>query len=93
MQNFKVEMVKHVECNLSADQWELYTNSFPREEIEAVADKINKAFSFNYNELRLNRTQFIATMEKTLMQYKEFGAADTEPYRVLWTLTEAAYNG
>jgi len=93
MNNFRVEMVKHVECNLSASQWELYTNSFPREEIEAVADKINKDVKFYFNECRLGRQQFVAAMEKVLMQYKEFGAADTEPRRVLWTLAEEAYNG
>lgn len=93
MQNFRVKYVRQVICDLSADQWELYTSSYPRLEIQTVADTLNNAFMQYFNVEKLPRDTLIVKMDKLQAEYAKYGANDTEPRRILWHLTEKAYNG
>lgn len=93
MINFTVKNVKKVHCDLSASQWELYTSAYPRLEIEGVANLINQAFMRNFNVNAYDREAFRLVMEETLSLYSKYGASDTEPRSVLYSLIEEAYNG
>ena len=92
MVNFKVEYVKRVTCDLSASEWGLYTSTFPRAEIESVADSLNDAFMKYFNEDKLSREELLVKMDRMQASFAKYGANDTEPRTVLWHLSEKAYN-
>lgn len=90
MNNLTIKTVRTVTCNFSADQWELYTNAFPREVIEGVADQLNEYLT----ELVTN--DYTVRQSEDLMHIKMkslaiYGAYDSEPLRFLERVLEEIY--
>lgn len=78
MHNLTIVIKKDVTCNFSADQWGLFTNSFPRDEIEGVANKLNDQLNdYVNNDYSMKETR--DGMFNYLAQWTRYGAFDTEP--------------
>lgn len=82
MHNLTIEIRKIVKVNFSADQWELYTNSYPRDEIENIADALNNALQ-DYVNNDYTIIEARGGMHNVMCNYKEYGAYDSEPRALL----------
>lgn len=85
-----IRMSAAVNVNLSAQQWELYTESFPRHTIEKVASYLNNRFNQGYNQgmSRGDLEMFVTSLMST---FRIYGAANSEPRAVLNTLLKKVY--
>ena len=88
MRNLTV-VPKVTECNLTADQWELYTAIF---NCNKAARALNSAFKRLVNS-GMDRVKVYHEMAKVMDKYSAYGAADSEPYYVLEDLLKAVYGG
>jgi hypothetical protein len=90
MNNLTIKTVRSVTCDFSADQWELFTHSFPRCEIEEVANQLNayltKLVNSNYD---LRQTEDL--MHHKMKSFAIYGAYDSEPLRFLELVIEEIY--
>jgi hypothetical protein len=77
MHNLTTETKRVVTANFSADQWGLYTTTFPRDEIEDVATKLNTRLNDYVNE-DYTKAQTMAGMHDIMLNYKYYGAYDSE---------------
>lgn len=90
MNNLTIKTVRTVTCDFSADQWDLYTNAFPRGVIENVANDLNSYL----NELANNgytKREIEDLMHIKLKSLAEYGAYDSEPLRFLERVLEEIY--
>ena len=90
MHNLTIETKRIVKCDFSADQWGLYTYTFPREEIENIATTLNN----NIEEWVNNNFSKEATrrgMYKLMAELSKYGAYDTEPRGFLDMVLEEIY--
>ena len=77
MHNLTIVTKRVVTCNFSADQWGLLTNSFPRDEIEKIADSLNNAVQdFVNNDYTKKET--LDGMYRVMEIYSNYGAFDSE---------------
>jgi hypothetical protein len=90
MHNLTIVIKKDITCNFSADQWGLYTNSFPRDEIEDVANKLNSQLNDYVNE-EYTMTEVRDGMFNYLAKWTRYGAFDTEPRLFLETVLGEIY--
>jgi hypothetical protein len=79
-----------VTANFSADQWGLLTYSFPRDEIENVADALNNALQ-DYVNNDYTKKETLEGMHKVLSQYSNYGAFDSEVRGFLDVVLEEIY--
>jgi hypothetical protein len=68
---------KQVSVNLSADQWELYTVSYPQE-CEFAASVMNRALENAINS-GMSRDEVDTAVWPVMKQYSNLGATDSEP--------------
>jgi hypothetical protein len=80
--NLTIETKRAVTCNFSADQWGLLTYSFPRDEIEEVANRLNNQLNEYVNE-EYTMTEVRDGMHHYMLNCKNYGAYDTEPREFL----------
>jgi len=90
MNNLTIKTARTVTCDFSADQWELFTHSFPREEIEGIADQLNLYLTELVNTDHTRR-QTEDLMHIKLKSYAIYGAYDSEPLRFLERVLEEIY--
>jgi len=79
-----------VNVNLSANQWDLHVESFPRYTVEQVATFLNKRFNTGYNR-GMKKKELIAHMEDLMEQFSVYGATERETRKVLTKLLEQVY--
>lgn len=79
-----------VSINLSANDWQLNTNVFPRPVIENVASFLNKRFNNGYNK-GLQRQELVTSMRKLMEEFTPYGANDVNALGVLDSLVEKVY--
>lgn len=90
MHNLTIVIKKDITCNFSADQWGLYTDTFPRDEIEEVANRLNnKLNEYANNDYSMKETR--DGMFNYLAQWTRYGAFDTEPRMFLETALGEIY--
>lgn len=90
MHNLTIVIKKDITCNFSADQWGLYTNSFPRDEIEEVANKLNSQLNdYVNNDYTMKETR--DGMFNYLAQWTRYGAFDSEVRDFLDVVLEEIY--
>lgn len=90
MHNLTIVIKKDITCNFSADQWGLYTNTFPRDEIEDVANRLNSQLN-DYVNSDYTRTETREGMYNFLSKWTCYGAYDTEPRAFLDAVLEEIY--
>ena len=90
MHNLTVETKKIVTCNFSADQWELYTNAYPRDEIQAVADDLNRCLQ-DLADGDYPRGEALEYMHGKMKEYAKYGAYDSEPLYFLEDVLNEIY--
>lgn len=90
MHNLTIVIKKDITCNFSADQWGLYTNTFPRDEIEDVANRLNSQLN-DYVNNDYTRTETREGMYNFLSKWSQYGAYDTEPRLFLDKVLEEIY--
>ena len=82
MINFEVYNNPSIKCNLTPEQWELYTKAFTREEMNRVADELNGALQSGVNNGG-SKDQIRVLMDLVMAANAKYGAQDTEPRNVL----------
>ena len=88
MNNFNVNKTEvNVTCNLTGDQWQLYTTSMDCS--EAVAS-LNQAVR-DAAKTSKGRDEFFKAVSKIQNKYADFGAGDSEPRWVLEDITNEIY--
>lgn len=85
-----VQMSAAININLSAQQWDLYTESFPRHTIEKVATYLNNRFNQGYNR-GMKKEQLSGFMNDLMETFSVYGANDRESRKVLEMLLEKVY--
>jgi hypothetical protein len=85
-----VKVKSTVTVDLTPDEWQLYTSSFPRQEIERIADFMNKRFNHAYNQ-GCTKEELRKYMYEIMGLFDKYGAYDTEPLGVLEDLIEKIY--
>lgn len=75
-------------AEFSADQWELYTSSMDCRE---VADKLNRMLTELLNG-NIPRHEVEKNMLVYMDRFAEYGAADSEPMRLLERVLEEAFD-
>ena len=90
MHNLTIVIKKDITCNFSADQWGLLTNTFPRDEIEEVANKLNNQLNeYVNNDYTMKETRDF--MFNYLSQWTRYGAFDSEVRGFLDVVLEEIY--
>lgn len=79
-----------VNINLSASQWDLHIESFPRQTIEKVATYLNNRFNNGYNR-GMKKEELAVFMEDLMDHFRVYGAHEKETRRVLEKLIENVY--
>lgn len=79
-----------VNVNLSANQWDLHIESYPRHTIEKVATYLNNRFNNGYNR-GMKKDELTAYMEDLMEHFSVYGAHEKESRRVLEKLIETVY--
>lgn len=82
MHNLRIQTVKKVNCNFSADQWELYTHKYERDEIEMVANELNSWIEY-YVNAGMDRSSTENNLHQIMRRNSKYGAYDSEPIRFL----------
>ena len=90
MHNLTIKTVRTVTCDFSADQWELFTLSYPRDEIENVANALNNALQ-DYVNNDYTKRETLSGMEHVMKTYSKYGAYDSEPIYFLERVLEEIY--
>jgi|694.fasta_scaffold00037_5 hypothetical protein len=90
MHNLTIVIKKDITCNFSADQWGLLTNSFPRDEIEEVANKLNSQLN-DYVNNDYSKKDTHDGMFNYLSQWTRYGAFDSEVRGFLDVVLEEIY--
>lgn len=85
-----VRIKTSVSIDLSADQWELNTENFPRTTMNQVATYLNKRFNFGYNK-GLSKKELCAYVEHLMDDFSVYGAGEAKPKQVLKSLIETVY--
>jgi hypothetical protein len=87
-----VTIKKTIKCDLTADQWELYTHCEDLQPTACalVAEKLNRSVEFFLNNYPKDEAR--KHMTKLMEQYSEVGAADSEPFGILADLLELFYD-
>jgi hypothetical protein len=83
----KIRVKKTIELSLTAEDWDLYST---KENVEGVANVLNQNLQHVVNS-GVGCTDAIRHMCKVMDQYAKYGAADTEPMRVLDDLINLIY--
>jgi Uri superfamily endonuclease len=80
---------KTITLHLTPRAWHLYTTM---KFVELVADYLNKhvADAFNHSE---TKAEALTQAELVLENVREFGATDTEPREVLYSLADKFFGG
>jgi hypothetical protein len=79
-----------VAVNLSAGQWALKTDKFPRTIIEKVADILNKRLTLEYNRGE-NRIKVKQSMQGLARSFEIYGATHADSEHVLDSLLDELY--
>ncbi len=90
MNNLTIVIKKDITCNFSADQWGLLTATFPRDEIEDVANRLNNQLNEYVND-EYTVTEVRNGMHHYMLNCKNYGAYDTEPRNFLEQVLEEIY--
>lgn len=85
-----IQIRTNVSVNLSAAQWELNTNEYPRSIIERVADLLNKRVANEFNKGE-SRTQVEISVTALSNSFKIYGATDNKTKQVLNQLLDNLY--
>jgi hypothetical protein len=80
-------ITKTVTLHLTPSAWQLYTNM---KFVELAADYLNKQVADAFNQCE-TRNEAITNSEKAFRNVSEFGADDTEPRQVLYSLARKFY--
>jgi hypothetical protein len=79
-----------VNIDLSADQWELNTEGFPRTTMNQVATYLNKRFNFGYNK-GMSKEELATYVQHLMGDFTVYGANEDKPKQVLESLIETVY--
>lgn len=79
-----------VAINLSAEQWALKTDKFPRTIIERVADILNKRLTLTYNRGE-SRSDVKQSMQGLARSFEIYGATRPDTEQVLDNLLDQLY--
>lgn len=85
MEKFKLR--HNVQVNYSADDWDLYTSV---DSVELAALALNRCFEESVNG-GLARGEVERAMHRKMMEFRHFGASDSEPYYVLDRLLDKTF--
>lgn len=83
----KLSIKKTINLNYNEDDWDLYCHI---EGADIVASTLSEMFCMCVND-GAERAEVERQMHKTMNKYREWGAYDSEPIRVLDTLLDKVY--
>lgn len=90
MHNLTIKKSPTIRADFSADQWELFTMSFPRDEIESIANRLNNELE-DYVNNGYTKTETLSGMHDLMKKFSKYGAYDSEPMRFLERVLEEIY--
>ena len=77
-----MEVTRKITVDFTAEQWGLYTNSYPKE-CYAAAKDLNESLEVLYNDSRNQKAFVLMTMMNEMKRHRKYGAADSE---AMWFL-------
>lgn len=83
----KILIRKNVQLNYDAEDWDLYTET-PNVDLAALG--LNRTFEEAVNRGG-SRGEVESAMHRRMMEFKHFGASDSEPYYVLDNLLDKVF--
>ena len=86
-----LSITKIIKCNFSADQWELFTHSFDKDEIDLIAIDLNRLLEHTVN-IGSGKDKVYEHMHKLMSKYSKYGAYDSEPLRFLERVLREVYD-
>jgi hypothetical protein len=81
----------NISVDMSANQWNLKTEEFPRNVIEKVASFLNKRVMFEYNKGESKEVALRGVMSLA-NHFEVYGATSKETKKVLDNLLDRVYN-
>lgn len=81
---------KHIKCEFTPNQWELYTHAFDEETLRAVALDLNESLEVLFNSGESKRFT-LDTMLGELKKNKKYGACDSESIYFLQSVLDEIY--
>ena len=88
MRRLDITRTVKVNCDLSADEWELFTDSM---DCTVAAETLNSTFNRLVNAGHTRR-QVQNEMVRVMDEFSEYGASDSEPYYVLDYILREVFN-
>lgn len=90
LNNLTIKTVRTVTCDFSADQWELFTSTYARGEIQNIADNLNRYLMELVNN-GYSRKDSEELMHTKMREFSKWGAYDSEPIRFLERVLDEVY--
>lgn len=84
MRNMKLTV--SVECNLTADQWQLYDKNGR----DFAAQELNATFAAAVNS-GARKSDIMPAMRPVMKKWEDLGAADSEAYHTIEDMMEVAF--
>lgn len=88
MRNLTIK--KHIKCEFTPNQWELYTTKYDDAELRIVTSDLNESLEILFNSGESKRFA-LDTMLAELKKNKKYGAYDSEPVYFLQSVLDEIY--
>jgi hypothetical protein len=83
-----VHRITITRCELSAEQWQLFTDETG--DCDKAAQALNRAVEIAARSFD-SKNQFVSHMHAVMDRLSSTGAADTEPRGVMWRIADEIY--
>ena len=87
MKNLSIRKTLTIQCDFTADQWQLFTHSFEKEEIDLIAMDLNRLLEHKVNT-GCDYSNTYKDMFDLMKKYSKYGACDSEPLYFLEDILE-----
>ena len=86
-----LEVTRKITVDFTAEQWGLYTHSFPYRETANIARDLNESLEILFNDVNNSKAYVLMQMMNELKRFRKYGAADSEPMYFLERVVNELY--
>ena len=86
-----LQVTRKIKCDFTAEQWGLYTHSFPYSETANIARDLNESLEVLFNDPNNTKGHVLMKMMDELKRFRNYGAADSEPMYFLEHVVNELY--
>lgn len=91
MNNLNIKRTYHITCDLTAEQWDLYTSEYP-EDCRLAALDINRELEECINKRHHTKERTLRDMLVVMDRHQDVGACDSEPLYILEKILDEIYS-